>query len=442
MWGNVIAAVTAALLGLFMLPHWLAAVFLGSSVFFGLSYWQLHAPLFPLVASGNDANHEPKGDQLEQQNNQAAITKVSSDIEPGPQALDERMLLTMLEALPEAIVVLDRHLNILWVNSSSASLLGIQRSARGQSIRRWLHDPDFASFLQRYLDSPDQSYTEILDSPVYDEEYCQFYLAPMKIGYALLFAYDVTEQIATQKLRMDFVANASHELRTPLTVINGYIESLIDTLTVLPDEKIPKSLLLRPFEDMYSQSNRLMNLTNDLLDLSRVSNKEQKVDEAGIDLKAIIAHVVTEASALSKTHKIELLGLSDARLLANESLAQSIVTNLVFNAVYHTPSETKITVQWFVDDDGQGVFVVRDYGDGIAPQHLSRLTERFFRVDKSHSRHTRADILNANKVSGTGLGLAIVRNAVHTSGGELSIESTLGEGATFSCIWPAEKLLS
>lgn len=435
MWWNVITAAMVALLGLFVLPHWLAAFFLGTSVFFGVSYWQLHAPLFPVV------NNEARNKKSEQTDAKVPAARGKNKSEPDTQALDEKMLLTMLEALPEAIVVLDRHLHILWVNSSSASLLGIQRSARGQSIRRWLHDPDFTSFLQGYLDSPDQSYTEILDSPVYDEEYCQFYLAPMKIGYALLFAYDVTEQIATQKLRMDFVANASHELRTPLTVINGYIESLIDTLTVLPDENIPKSLLLQPFEDMYGQSNRLMNLTNDLLDLSQVSNKEQKVDEDGIDLKAIIRHVVTEASALSKTHKIETPALSTVKLLANGSLAQSIVTNLIFNAVYHTPSETKIIVKWWVNDDGQGIFSVQDYGDGIAPQHLSRLTERFFRVDKSHSRHSRADILNANKVSGTGLGLAIVRNAVQTSGGELSISSTLGEGSTFSCVWPAEKLL-
>ena len=232
----------------------------------------------------------------------------------------------------------------------------------------------------------------------------------------LLLVSDITQAKKLATARTDFVANASHELRSPLTVLAGYLDALRE------DEALSDSWS-GPVADMCEQADRMSRLVGDLLQLSKLESSETSSLDRSIDMAAILSFAKKEALALEPhPEHIDLDVRSGAGLLGDESEIQSVVSNLVSNAVRYTPDDGRILIRWSVDDEG-GHLTVQDSGIGIAPEDIPRLTERFFRADDGRDRQQ----------GGTGLGLAIVKYALRRHDAELEISSEPGSGSRFTC---------
>ena len=228
-----------------------------------------------------------------------------------------------------------------------------------------------------------------------------------------------------ERMRRDFVANVSHELRTPLTVIRGYLESLRDqTDASHPWHKI--------FKQMYDHSLRMEQLITDLLLLSRIENVDGEHDDQVISITQMLEDICQHARDVSgnDNHQIELHTDSKLQLLGEESELKSLFSNLIINAVRYTPANGCINVEWLLKDD-LAIFRVTDNGIGIEAEHIPRLTERFYRVDKARSRDS----------GGTGLGLAIVKHVVMRHDGDLLIDSHIGKGSTFTCVFAKHRAI-
>jgi two-component system, OmpR family, phosphate regulon sensor histidine kinase PhoR len=249
-------------------------------------------------------------------------------------------------------------------------------------------------------------------------------LVPYGDNEKLLLSRDVTRWERLEAVRRDFIANVSHELRTPLTVMKGFLETLTDADRM--DEKVyRRSLAL-----MTDQAERMQRLVEDLLMLSRLEDSRSLLREESLDVPALLAAIVQEAQSISQGQHRITTDLAPVWLLASREEVRSAFTNLVTNAVRYTPPGGEIAVTWALED-GDPVMRVRDNGEGIAPEHIPRLTERFYRVDRGRSRAS----------GGTGLGLAIVKHVLQRHQGRLVIESTVGTGSTFTCHFPAARRL-
>ncbi|MCB1613375.1 MAG: PAS domain-containing sensor histidine kinase, partial [Xanthomonadales bacterium] len=217
-----------------------------------------------------------------------------------------------------------------------------------------------------------------------------------------------------------FVANVSHELRTPLTVINGYMEALE------PEELGELGGL---FVQMRQQSRRMAHIVEDLLTLSRLEAQSMPVADQ-VAMRPLLGTILRDAQALSAgRHRIELCVSTELDLLGSGKDLHSAFSNLVVNAVRYTPDGGEIRLVWEMRDQ-DACFSVSDTGPGIPAQHLPRLTERFYRVSNSRSRDS----------GGTGLGLAIVKHVLNSHGARLEIESRVGEGSCFRCVFPTQCL--
>jgi two-component system, OmpR family, phosphate regulon sensor histidine kinase PhoR len=231
-----------------------------------------------------------------------------------------------------------------------------------------------------------------------------------------------------ERMRQDFVANVSHELRTPLTVIHGYLEILLEQTNSNSLDPATHKI----YTQMYQQTVRMQNLIADLLLLSSLeSNELEKKDlDHTVKISQLLDIIVEEAKALSNDrHTIKLFADMDLMLLGNENELRALFSNIIFNAVKYTPSGGCINVFWETHHK-KAIFKVVDTGIGIAPEHIPRITERFYRVDKARSRES----------GGTGLGLAIAKHVLIRHEGKLDIQSNLGNGSIFSCIFPAGRL--
>jgi two-component system phosphate regulon sensor histidine kinase PhoR len=226
-------------------------------------------------------------------------------------------------------------------------------------------------------------------------------------------------------MRRDFVANVSHELRTPITVIAGFLEAF-DEMGAPDASEFSRHVRL-----MREQSDRIRRLLDDLLTLARLESDPDMQNEA-IDASALFRRMYDDARSLSQgKHEISLNLDTEARLIGNEQEIYSAFGNLVSNAVRYTPAGGRIALR-LANGLNNGIeFSVTDSGEGIAAQHIPRLTERFYRVDRGRSRAT----------GGTGLGLAIVKHVLHRHQGRLRIESVVGKGSTFTAVLPAERVI-
>jgi two-component system phosphate regulon sensor histidine kinase PhoR len=224
-------------------------------------------------------------------------------------------------------------------------------------------------------------------------------------------------------MRKDFVANASHELRSPLTVISGYLETLSQDPALDRD-------LQGPVTEMRRQAERMTAIIRDLLELSRLEETDEMLGGEPIDIPALLSMLRKDVVARPvHPRDIRIRIDSDAQLLGDEPEIHSAFSNLVDNAAKYTPAEGSIEMRWWVNDEG-GHFSVTDTGMGVPPEHIPRLTERFYRVDAGRSRST----------GGSGLGLAIVKHVLHRHGAELEIQSTLGSGSEFICHFPLSRV--
>jgi len=250
-------------------------------------------------------------------------------------------------------------------------------------------------------------------------------LIPYGGNKRLLISRDITQFKRIEAMRRDFVANVSHELRTPLTVVSGFVENLED----MPD--LNQDSARRALQLMAEQTRRMDSLVADLLTLSRLESEQSPLREETVDIKGLLNEVYQNGKLLSGgLHPMQLEIASAANLLGNRDELHSAFGNLVSNAIRYTPEGGAILLRWF-ERGGQPVFSVQDSGIGIAAQHIPRLIERFYRVDRSRSRET----------GGTGLGLAIVKHIAMRHQAKLEVLSEEGNGSTFLLVFPAKRAL-
>jgi len=239
----------------------------------------------------------------------------------------------------------------------------------------------------------------------------------------LLIVRDVTNEARLESMRRDFVANASHELRSPLTVVRGYLDTLAEDPSLDAGWR-------EPVREMQRQSERMHSIVQDLLELSRLEAGKGEAELEPVDVGGMLALIRKEVLARPEYPATFELNLeSDALLLGAESELHSIFHNLISNAVKYTPAEGRVAVRYWTDAAGSHV-AVTDTGIGIPAAHIPRLTERFYRVDAGRSR----------KLGGSGLGLAIVKHALQRHAGQLEIASVEGEGSTFTCHFPPQRV--
>ena len=317
--------------------------------------------------------------------------------------------LSALQVSPNGVVILDRERRIEWCNQTAARLLGLDATRDiAQHIAHLVRTPQFLEYL-----SQEHFENELR----FDNKALQMH--PYGLGRALLLVRDVTDVERAEQMRRDFVANVSHEIRTPLTVLSGFIETL-QTLNLSADEQ--KHYL----ELMAMQSQRLGALVADLLTLSKLDAQAKPLLER-VDMQSLLLQCEREARTLATTLNRKLTLTFDvtpgADMLGSASELQSAFSNLITNAVRYTPDGGSVHVRWQQDE-----LVVTDTGLGISPEHLPRLTERFYRVDKSRIREL-------GETAGTGLGLAIVKHVAQRHGATLAIESSVGVGSTFKLVF-------
>jgi two-component system phosphate regulon sensor histidine kinase PhoR len=345
------------------------------------------------------------------------------------QSKSQRMLSATLdrfvaagEAMPEGVVVLDDNDRIEWCNPKSMVHLGLDRKKDlGQHIGYLVRLPAF----QQYLAVQDYSHPVILRNLRDLDITLSVQLVPFDTTRKLLLTRDITQLERVQTVHRDFVANVSHELRTPLTVIGGFIETLID----IPDmDGATRESQLRM---MHEQTRRMQRLVEDLLTLSRLENGGE-LREDRVDAAALARILAAEAEGLSQgRHQVSVDVSTDIGLRGNYDELHSAFGNLVSNAVRYTPEGGQLRIKWRSEGDC-GVFAVEDTGIGVEPQHIPRLTERFYRVDRGRSRST----------GGTGLGLAIVKHIAQRHQAKLDVTSDPGRGSCFCIRFPASRLLT
>ncbi|MEY2909121.1 MAG: phosphate regulon sensor histidine kinase PhoR [Pseudomonadota bacterium] len=319
-----------------------------------------------------------------------------------------------LASMRDAAIIVDSRGNIAWANESCHFLLGITFPAdRGQPLLNLIREPKF----QHYFETDDYSDPLRIIPSAEGERCLQFEISHFGVGDRLVFVRDVTETFRLEQMRRDFVGNVSHELRTPLTVIKGYI----DTLQGL--EAFTQPRYQRPLQQMSEQTHRMETMIKDLLWLSRIETLEMQRKSERIDVPGLIHETVSELSAGYASRKLHLDISCDAMVMGDRQELHSAFSNLIINALKY--SEDDVNIRWSCEGE-IAVFAVADRGPGIARQHLPRLTERFYRVDKSRSQ----------RVGGTGLGLAIVKHVATAHQAELKIDSMLGQGSTFALWFP------
>jgi two-component system phosphate regulon sensor histidine kinase PhoR len=334
-----------------------------------------------------------------------------------------RELRRMTSAMPDGAILLGPTREILWFNRTAARYLELRkRLDQGIRIDNLVRNPDFVE----YLDRGGMGAAPRIRMSKQGDRWFSFNLVTASDwGMQLLIVRDVTTEARLENMRRDFVANASHELRSPLTVISGYLDSLAE------DPSLEEGWR-EPVQEMRRQSERMRNIVQDLLELSRLEASTAAADREHVDVGGMLALMRKEVlSREERPGEVNLTLESDDFLLGKEIELHSIFHNLISNAVKYTPAEGRISIRFWTDESG-GHVSVADTGIGIPTSHIPRLTERFYRVDAGRSR----------KMGGSGLGLAIVKHALQRHGAELEIASEEGKGSVFTCHFPPDRVVA
>ena len=342
----------------------------------------------------------------------------------------QQQMVAAFQASPYGVLVLDSAERIALCNRSAAEHLGFDAERDlGQHLSNLVRDPVFVSYLRSGdYSTPLEVMSRATASQPVKRISLQFH--PYGPGNRLLLTRDITREDMADTMRRDFVANVSHEIRTPLTVLSGFVETLLSY--DLSAEERERYLLL-----MNQQSQRMMTLVNDLLLLSRLEGTPAPGTGEWIPAHELLDHVVEDGRVLSDliadgSHDICADAGPDFELAGSRTELLSAMSNLLSNAVRYTPQGGTIRAGWRRLPQGGAEYWVSDTGPGIEAEHVPRLTERFYRVDRSRSRDT----------GGTGLGLAIVKHVVQRHGGQLRIDSVVGQGSTFRILLPASRIRS
>jgi two-component system phosphate regulon sensor histidine kinase PhoR len=328
-----------------------------------------------------------------------------------------------VEALPDGMVIVDAANRILWANARAQAHLGLDLAKdTGRPLLNLMRQPEVV----RYFEAGDFTDAVIVDSLRGAATTLSLQVVPFGIDERLLISRDITQLEAVARMRRDFIANVSHELKTPLTVVAGFLETLQD-LELEPRQRAQYLQL------MAEQARSMQRLVDDLLTLSALESEHNPPQEAPFAVAPLLEELAGEARALSGgRHRITLEPGAPATVTGSREELMSAFANLASNAVRYTPADGSITLSWRVAADGTGEFSVADSGIGIGAEHIPRLTERFYRVDRSRSRAT----------GGTGLGLAIVKHVLLRHQAELAIASEPGRGSTFTVRLPAARVQS
>ena len=347
---------------------------------------------------------------------------------------DQRLndFLAAIQASPNGVLLLDEEGKIEWANQTAAQHLGIDVVRDHlQVLTNLLRSPDFLNYQAQADYSHDVVIAGRDDKPQRPVRIA-VRLHPYGDGRKLMLTRDITAVEQAEAMRRDFVANVSHEIRTPLTVIAGFVETM-QSLTLEPQET------QRYLDLMAGHSQRMKNLVEDLLILSRLEGSPLPGVDQSVGLKLMWDQSQQEARALSSVlmalpaQQFDFnfpAELMDAELVGVPTEIQSAWSNLLSNAVRYTPAGGQVVAKARIDLRGFFCLSVQDSGPGIAPEHLPRLTERFYRVDSSRSRD----------LGGTGLGLSIVKHVMQRHGGELRIDSQVGAGSKFELAFPAARM--
>ena len=327
-----------------------------------------------------------------------------------------------IQASPNGVIMLNEDDQIEWCNAIAEKHFGI--SARRDAMQRVTHiirKPGFVQYISR------QNFREpvrLRGVGAYDEYALDVQIFPYGDKQKLVLSQDVTQLEKTDSMRRDFVANVSHELKTPLTVLAGFLETVVELDLSQMDEE-------RYLQLMGVQVHRMKSLVDDLLTLAKIEGNPEPPSKNVIDMRALLNRLKLDAEGLSQgNHSIMVEILTDKNVTGDEADLYSAYSNLVFNAIRYTPANGVVRIVWEdARDDGVQLSVV-DTGPGISEEHLPRLTERFYRVDRSRSRET----------GGTGLGLAIVKHIATRHQADLRIASIVGQGSTFSFVMPKHRV--
>lgn len=328
-------------------------------------------------------------------------------------------------AMPDGLVILSASNEIEWCTPNAENQLGLNLvTDKRLPVVNLIRDSHFIAYL--YQEKYDEPFK--LKSWRNPEIILEILLIPFAHNQKLLISRDTTQREKVDVMRRDFIANVSHELRTPLTVVGGFLETLSDMEGAVPDN------LKTYFAMMEEQTIRMRRIIEDLLTLSTIESNTEEPEDSEIDMASLLKSVQNDAAGLSQSlnkapHIIHLDADASLHLKGAADELRSVFSNLVSNAIRYTPTTAaeggKIFIRWALQN-GEPVFSVRDTGIGIAEHHIARLTERFYRVDRSRSRET----------GGTGLGLSIVKHILIRHQAKLEITSELGKGSTFSAIFP------
>ena len=352
----------------------------------------------------------------------AKIYRIAKSGEQQRQQLAETLkdFRNATQAMPDGVVTLDEDNQVIYANEQAEEQLGISNEKDGgRNLINIVRHPDFVA----YLNGTDWDKSIVLRGLRDSERVLQLQLIPYGTHQRLLMTRDITQLDRLETTRRDFVANVSHELKTPLTVLSGFLE----TIRELPVTEAQRNQYLGL---MHAQAHRMENIVEDLLVLSKLESTNAPAQEDSIDMREMMDRLTTDANTISRSqHHIECKATSSAKLIGAEDELASAFSNLVSNAIRYTPAGGTIRLTWSINTEGCPVFSVEDTGPGIEPQHLPRLTERFYRVDRSRSRET----------GGTGLGLAIVKHVATRHQAILLIDSEVGKGSCFSMVFPEKR---
>jgi two-component system phosphate regulon sensor histidine kinase PhoR len=335
---------------------------------------------------------------------------------------------TILSAMREGVLAVDSEERFITLNQTVGSLLGINLStAKGHTVQETVRNADLQRFINSILSGQGEAEVEIVLHGI-ESKYLQLSGTILRDGEgenigALVVINDITRVRQLENIRREFVANVSHELKTPITSIKGYIETLQEG--AIKD----KENALKFLEIIAKQADLLNALIDDLLSLSKIEQETEReeIQLADGNVRRIIEGAIAayEAKASERRIKVTLHCKDEVIVKANDRLLEQAVGNLLDNAIKYSEVENSVDVE-VVKNKGEVAVAVSDHGPGIAPEHLPRLFERFYRVDKGRSR----------ELGGTGLGLAIVKHIIQAHGGRVTVESTLGKGSTFTLHLP------
>ncbi|WP_026042631.1 phosphate regulon sensor histidine kinase PhoR [Pantoea sp. A4] len=324
------------------------------------------------------------------------------------------------ESLPDAVILTTEEGTIFWCNGLAQQHLGLRwPEDNGQNILNLLRYPEFSRYIRQ------RDFNKPLTLVLNNQRHMEFRVMPYSEGQWLMVARDVTQMHQLEGARRNFFANVSHELRTPLTVLQGYLE-------MMNDEVLNEKSRVKALQTMQEQTRRMDSLVKQLLTLSRIEAAPVIDLKEKVDVPMMLRMLQPEAETLSGgRHEIHFHTDPHLKVFGDDEQLRSAISNLVYNAVNHTPEGTRINISWLHTRHG-AEFKVCDNGPGISPEHLPRLTERFYRVDKARSRAT----------GGSGLGLAIVKHALSHHNARLDITSEPDVETCFTFTLPARLIVN